>query len=327
MAARKWIARRMEELDPETDYDEIWKLMAAYQPNEFVMNLVYTVTFPHFIVRELDALPVVRAGDGKMFQRAHSRADDTTRKFQTWWANGSTSEETKKSVDGVNAMHARYAVEYPDSFAVNDTFVYALCYEAAGLHRLMLRVGRPGFSKKEQEAAARYWGNVAVLFKLGGTGPSVTGFPESFEGVMAFMDAWEAEDVPRHAYGHAAVTALLNQFAERFFPRPLRGLARKWVISLYPDHLVHAYELKVPNRLAKVAYRKFTATVFWIVQHVAPDPQITYIERHRQRDDAAVDKIKRMDAEFKARHQPDFGCPHAAMSSVGEHDVPARQSV
>ncbi len=30
---RKWIAARIDQLDPATDYDEIWKLSAAYRPN------------------------------------------------------------------------------------------------------------------------------------------------------------------------------------------------------------------------------------------------------------------------------------------------------
>lgn len=48
---RKWIAARIDQLDPATDYDEIWKLSAAYRPTDFIMNLVYAVTFPHFFVR------------------------------------------------------------------------------------------------------------------------------------------------------------------------------------------------------------------------------------------------------------------------------------
>lgn len=73
---RKWIAARIDQLDPATDYDEIWKLSAAYRPTDFIMNLVYAVTFPHFFVRELDALPLIDNGDGKIL-KTHSDAPMT----------------------------------------------------------------------------------------------------------------------------------------------------------------------------------------------------------------------------------------------------------
>lgn len=79
---RKWIAARIDQLDPATDYDEIWKLSAAYRPTDFIMNLVYAVTFPHFFVRELDALPLIDNGDGKILKNSFRRSDDTSWKMQ-----------------------------------------------------------------------------------------------------------------------------------------------------------------------------------------------------------------------------------------------------
>ena len=87
---RKWIAKRIEVLDPEKDYDEIWKLMTAYRANDFIMNLIYAITFPHFFIREFGARPLVDGGAGKILTKADRRSDDTSWKMQTWWHYGSS---------------------------------------------------------------------------------------------------------------------------------------------------------------------------------------------------------------------------------------------
>lgn len=280
--ARKWIAKRIAELDPAVDYDEIWKLAAAYRPNDFMMNLVYAVTFPHFFVREHDELPLINGGQGKILTRPDRRSEDTSSKLQLWWHHGSQHPETRASVEAVNRLHAHYAKQFPDSgFKHNDSYLYTLCYEAAGMHRLLRRVGHPGISKNEQHAAVLSWAQMANLFRNVGTGGEVTGFPDTFEGVMDYMDRYEAEEVPTHESGRRAARAIIQQFADRHFPKALHPLARTWVISLYPDHLVAAYDLRPPNPAVRKVLRLLTAAMFLLGEKVIADPQDTFTERRR----------------------------------------------
>ena len=102
-------------------------------------------------------------------------------------------EKTRKNVDSINKVHAFYSKKYPGSFGDTDTYLYTLCFEAAGMHRLMMRIGQPGMSDKEQLAAVKYWSKMTGLFKNIDTGENITGFPESFEGVMQFMDRFEKD--------------------------------------------------------------------------------------------------------------------------------------
>ena len=113
---RKWIAARIDQLDPATDYDEIWKLSAAYRPTDFIMNLVYAVTFPHFFVRELDALPLIDNGDGKILKNSFRRSDDTSWKMQVWWHYGSHHDKTRENVESINKIHSHYAQRFGESF-------------------------------------------------------------------------------------------------------------------------------------------------------------------------------------------------------------------
>ncbi len=47
------------------------------------------------------------------------------------------------------------------------------------------------------------------LFRNVGTGAEVTGFPDTFEGVMEYMDRYEAEVVPKHDMGPVAARAII----------------------------------------------------------------------------------------------------------------------
>ena len=304
---RKWIASRIKSLDPCKDYDEIWRLSTAYRPNDFIMNLIYAITFPHFFVRELDALPLFDDGNGKILKRADARADDTSWKMQVWWNYGSKHEKTTKNVESINKLHEHYAKKFPESFSRNGTYVYTLCYEAAGMHRLFKRVGLKGFSEHEKIASVNYWANMAKKFRNAGTGESLVGFPETFEDVMAFMDRWEAEDVPRHEIGPPAAQAIIQQFADRYFAKIFHPLVYKWLASLYPDHVLKAFNIKKPSSFSLIVFRKMTALFFWTGETLLPDPTNTYEERRilkKNQGNGLKQKNEKMDDSLHG------GCPH-----------------
>ncbi|MES2264261.1 MAG: oxygenase MpaB family protein [Pseudomonadota bacterium] len=282
---RKWIATRIAGLDAERDYDEIWKLMSAYRPNDFFMNLVYAITFPHFFVREHDARPLFDHGKGKILTRPDRRSDDTSWKMQVWWHYGSSHEQTRKNVESINRLHEHYAKQFPGSFKYHASYMYTLCYECAGMHRLFLRIGLPGYTEHEQRAAVNYWSRMSGLFRNAATGEQIDGFPDDFDGVMAYMDRFELEGMaePSHEMGRAGANAILSQFEQRYFPRWLHGVVRAWIISLYPPNLPHAYELKVPPRPIVKLFRLGTAALFAFGEKFAPDPTDTFEERRAAR--------------------------------------------
>jgi hypothetical protein len=284
---RKWIARRIAELDPATDYDEIWKLSSCYRPNDFMMNLIYAVTFPHFVIRRNGSGPVHRAGKGKVHTAADARSDATSWKMQHWWHYGSGAGETRANIEAVNRLHAHYAKDYPDSaFANNDDYLYTLCYEAAGLHRMLRRVGLPGLSEKEQLAAVEYWRRLTPVFRNVVTGEPIAGFPGTFDAVMAWMDRWEADAMataPRNDEGRAITDAIIAQFAGRYFPKPLHGAVKAWILSLYPEHLIRIYGYEKPGPLTLRILRLLTAVLFALGEKVLPDPASTFTERRQAR--------------------------------------------
>lgn len=278
---KKWIAARIAELDPAADYDEIWKLSTAYRPNDFIMNFIYAVTFPHFLLRELDALPVYNEGKGKIFTNPLKRSDDTSWKMQLWWHYGSHHEETRKNVESINRLHAVHAKKYPASFDRTAPYIYTLCYEAAGMHRLLRRVGLPGLSENEKLAAIPYWTQMTTLFRNATTGEtlSVEEFPQTWEAIDAFMDEYESEELPHNDMGRQSAEAVIQQFADRYFPRPLHPAVRAWILSLYPDHMLRTYGLTRPPAPVVRFYRILTAAMLASGEKIARDPTDTFQER------------------------------------------------
>lgn len=312
--SRKWIRKQIEVLDEERDYDEIWKLMTAYRANDFVMNLIYTITFPHFVVREFGATVLLDGGDGKIIHKADHRADDTSWKMQTWWHYGSNHERTIKNVESVNRLHEYYAKKYPGkgirgSFADNDSYLYTLCYEVAGMHRLFQRIGLEGYTDKEKRVAMRYWLKMASYFRNAETGEPISEMPTTFDEVMQYMDRYESEDPDvDHTDGKRATELFLQQFSNRYFPRVLDKFARAWILSLLPDHIIKVFELKRPIMPVVKAFRWGTAAFFWVGEHIAPDPTTTFIERRdaKLQNQKAISEQKHV-SEKKASNTS--GCP------------------
>lgn len=274
----KWIERKMEDLDPEVDYEEIWRLATAYRISEFQMNFFYAYIFAHFVATPQGARTVVRGGTGKILHRQDKRFSDTSRQMLTWWENGPSSAETKRAVAGLNKLHAHYAKQFPGDFSHNDDYIYGLCLEAAAFHRFRLQVGLPGYDSKSQIAAYRFWRDMVPLFTAEG-GVELTGWPEDFQGILEFLTEYESRPQPHTDDGPVAVEALIGQFAARYFPRPLRGMARTMVIAMYPEHILNILRLKPAHPLSVRAVRAMLKAMILLSERVLPDPRETISER------------------------------------------------
>jgi hypothetical protein len=274
----KWIERRIDHLDPGVAYEEIWRLAHAYRISEFQMNFFYAYIFAHFIVTPQAARTVVRGGTGKVLHRQDKRFSDTNRNTLTWWENGPSAAETQRSVASLNKLHAHYAKQFPGDFSHNDDYLYGLCLEAAAFHRFRLQVGLPGYTAKLQVAAHRFWGNMVPLFTAEG-GVEVTGWPADFPGILEFLTEYESRPQPHTDESIVACEAIIGQFAERYFPGPLRGLARTTVIAMYPEHILNTLRLKPPHAFSRRAVRTMFKAAILLSERVMPDPRESVSER------------------------------------------------
>ncbi|MDT7748448.1 MAG: hypothetical protein QOD96_2110 [Pseudonocardiales bacterium] len=277
----KWIADEIERLDPEVDYERIWKLSTTYWVDDFQMNVLYTVGFPHFILPPHGGETVGRAGGGKIIKTKQQRADDTLWHFWRWFEYGPSDARTRASVDKVNKIHAAIGRKMPGNFAHNDDFVYTICWIAADMHRLRLRVGLPGYTHNQKISCHRMWQDMATLFvtELG----DVTDFPEDFAGMLRYLADYEAVDYEYSPEGTQVCDALFDQFCAKWFPGPLRPLGRTMILALLdePAHRVHRLpHVRPATRRAVELGLKLT---FLLKEKVLPDPKLSTPERKRRK--------------------------------------------
>lgn len=83
-APHKWIAAKIESLDPYKDYEEIVRLTTCYQANDFMNNLIYSITFPNLVKGEWSARAIWREDGGKVLHKATVRCEDSEHHNMTW---------------------------------------------------------------------------------------------------------------------------------------------------------------------------------------------------------------------------------------------------
>ncbi len=223
-APRKWIKDRIEQLDAEKDWLEIYRLMSTYQPGTFLLDLTYAYAFPHFMVPIHGSEPVWRNGqDSKVVRRAALRSDDTLGHNLIWMHYGPNHPETKKSVDTINKLHAHYARTYPESFAHHEDYVYVWCFSAAILHRLSVQMGLPGYTEKEKVVAHRFWKEMAPLFVVPGDPRPIEGFPDDFDGILAWLEEFESREFEYNESGSLTSKAVLAPSCSPSIPSLAEG--------------------------------------------------------------------------------------------------------
>ena len=279
---RKWIREELATLDPHRDYERIVALNTSYHMSDFLLDYVYAMTFPNFIAPEHGAETVIREGKGKIYTNPNKRMDDTSRHMLIWWENGPSSPLTQRSVESLNRLHEYWARTYPENFSHMEDYVYTMCYEAAFMHRLRLRLGLPGFSESAQIASVEFWSRMAKLFRNAGTGETVTGFPDTFEGVNAFMDWYENRELPPNKYREQVMERMLTPFAERHFPKPLHGVARALVLGIFPPHIIRNFGLPEPGPITRWVAQSFMKFGLVMSEKYSADPEITIGEKHRR---------------------------------------------
>lgn len=323
---RKWIQQRIESLDPDVDYEEIWRLTSSYGLTGFTQNLVYAITFPNFIATPQGAEAVWRADGGKILWKATQRVEQTANINAIWWWHGPSSHITKQSVNHINNVHAYWAKRYPGNFSDNDDYLYTLTYSAAAIHRLMVQLGLPGFTSKQKAAAVNFWRGLGTLFIVEGD-KRIHSFPGSWDELMAYNLAFESQMKVGPERSKLIAEACFDQFAFSYFPPGLRWLGRRIPIALSLPTTLKACQIEPVNPVLHFLITFILGGILWLVGMFAPDLTESYWEQQEKMTATEkrekVTALRKEDAEFApwfiARHKRDIpGCPFHSM--LGERE-------
>lgn len=286
----KWIIAERESLDPHVDYERIWELSTCYYVNDFMMNFLYTVSNPYFILTPQGSQALYRGGTGKTVMQTGKRESDTVDHFWKWYEYGPSNPVTQESVSRVNAIHQGVAKKYTGLFSHLEDYTYTICWIGADVHRMRLRVGLNGYTEKQKIATHLYWQEMAKLFR-GENDTAISDFPTSFDGMLEYLAEYEARDWPHTDEGALTCVALLEQFSNKWFPRGFRYFGRAMILSLLGEAPHRVHRLPYPNIVIRKLMEWGYAGIIFSKEHILPDPKISTPEKHR-RAQAATQSLR-----------------------------------
>lgn len=275
---RKWISDRIESLDPEVDYSEIWRLTTCYYVDDMFMNIIYTTGIQNFTLPPAGTVLLTNKGRGPIVSRPEDRAFETLRHFWAWFEYGPDSPYVQGSVERVNKVHKSMSRILPGAFPARD-FIYTAGWTCCDVHRLFVGLGLKGFSEKQKAGAHRYWQKLMAHFKDEDGNPIA--FPESFDDTVRYLEEYEAHDWPRVPTGKICADALTKQYADDWFPRGFRWIGRQVILSLQKPRTRYIMNMDEPNPILKPLIRGGIAAVIWMKMNVLADPKLSTPEKAR----------------------------------------------
>ena len=320
-SSRKWIRRRIEQLDPYVDYQEIWALSYIYNVSDLDLHWAYTVDNSHLGLTTWGADAAYRDGTGAMIVQAEQRTANTNDHMLLWAEHGPDSVVTKQAIDVVNKHHRRWAKDYPGSFSHSEDYIYLFSAAATGAHLLKRDLGLPGWSEKQKIAAHRFWCGIADLFTVesGEVLTDVEPMPKDFDACAAYAQAYTEREWPENlAIGLPFTEALIEQFTDRWLPnRLLRPFARALITTYFSPSLFRIYRMEQPRWALKRLARGSVRARLVYRDYIRADEKAPITERRRQASAKEGTNLSRIDVSVHRaaqRQQPQSVCPHAPVS-------------
>src|SRR5688500_12217806 len=113
--------RRIEELDPVADHEEIYRISAGL---EFPWDYTRALEFALFRTYCVPSISALLDATGEFRDRAQRRYDDTALRMAELAAHGYDSPRGRDALRVINRAHGRYAITNDDMRYVLSTFIY-----------------------------------------------------------------------------------------------------------------------------------------------------------------------------------------------------------
>lgn len=230
--------REIEKLDPETDYEEINRIVADYEfPWDIYQSLRLTL-FRTYAVPSIGGLLHDTAAFESDVQRRH---DDTAILLATLGNAGLDSVDGHAAIRRMNQMHGSYDIS-------NDDMRYVLAAFVVTPARWIDAYGWRTRTDAESLASIRFWQRVGKLM-------GIRDIPETFDEFADLLDSYEAEHFEFNEKSLAVAETTLALF-ETFYPRIARRPANVALRALMDEHLLEAFHFTRPSAVVVFLVRK-----------------------------------------------------------------------
>ncbi len=233
------ILKKIESLDPETEYREIYRLMTTY---EFPWDMNQALSFALFRTYAVPTIGSLLAHTGELIDRVQKRYDDTVIVLDAILEHGPSEGDGLNALRRMNQMHNAYNISNSDMIYVLSTFVVTPI-------RWMDDFGWRPMSATERRAAANYYRDL-------GRRMGIRNLPETWKDFSAFLDDYENANFALDAGGTKVAESTIELFTT-FPPNQLlpKSIVYKMSYALMDEPLLKAFGFPTPNPLFKTLVR------------------------------------------------------------------------
>ena len=221
--------RRIAQLDPETEFVEIYRIMGGH---EFPWDMTQSLGLALYRTYAVPSVGELLAATGEFQHRTHKRYADTGLLLDAIVEHGFESATGRSALRRMNQMHGTYGISNDDMRYVLSTFVVIPM-------RWMDRFGWRAMTEAERVASANYYRALARHMNIKDS-------PVTHQEFAALLDAYEREHFAYSPGGRAVSDATLTLLAG-FYPRPLRPLLRPVTLALLDAPLREAFRYPAPG--------------------------------------------------------------------------------
>lgn len=241
MLGRHRNLRRIERLDPATDYDEIFRLVTQY---EFPWEYVQGTSIAFMRDYGVPSISALLDRTQQFEQHGQKRYDDTVLIGYEAVTDTLESERGRAAVRHLNGIHGKYDIP-------NHEFAYVLATTVVGPKRFIDAFGRRPLHPHEVEAMHRVTTRLGELM-------GINGLPDSYDGYERLLDSYEAEHFEYSSSNRRVAEASIKIVTD-WSPGPLRPLVRRVTIAMLDEPLRKALGLpRQPRWLSGVLIRALT---------------------------------------------------------------------
>lgn len=246
------------EWDPEHNYEEIYRILTAY---EFPWDMMQALSLALFRTYAVPSIGELLADTREFTERTQKRYDDTGLLLGTVTEHGFDSTTGRAAIRRINQMHRAYHIP-------NDDMRYVLATFVAVPLRWIESYGWRRLTETEKVAIANYYRRLGRMM-------NIRDIPHTHQEFLEVMDAYEARHFDYNPGGRAVADATLA-LLRTLSPHHLlpAGVLRSFVYSVLDDRLLDALDYPRPSHfvrsLVNRALRTRARVVRWLPARAQP---------------------------------------------------------
>jgi hypothetical protein len=220
--------RQVARLDPETDYEEIYRIVLSH---EFPWDMNQALSFALFRTYAVPSIGRLLDETGAFERNTQKRYDDTALLLDEPARSGLHSESGLRAIRRINQMHGAYDISPEDMRYVLSTFVVVP-------KRWLDDYGWRPLSPAEVRASVRYYIELGALM-------GIKDVPQTYAGFEELLTAYEAEHFAFDAGGRRVADATMRLMVS-FYPSVLSRATELFSRALMHEPLLRAFGYDAP---------------------------------------------------------------------------------